>query len=386
MNILFLDQFSDLGGAQHCLLDLIPAVRSAGWQAHVALPGDGRLFSRLDDMGVPTYPIQCGPYSSSRKSSADTLRFACQLPFLIAAIRKLARRLKADLLYVNGPRVLPAAAWCASGRLPLVFHCHNRLEQPSAQRLAGLSIRLARAQVVACCRFAVEPLARYAHGDKIHLVHNGVPPLSDPFPNSSRESFTRIGLVGRIGPEKGQMEFLEAARLLTGILPEAQFIVCGDALFSDPEALHYRRSLDRLAAGLPVKFIGWREDVYQVMAELDVLVVPSAKEPGAPRVVLEAFACGLPVIAFPSGGIPEIVTDGETGFLVNPSTPEALAKRISQLVLEEPQRLRAAAQAAHAAWRERHTRDRYQRQLLRIVAQSLDRRPAHRLPGPRRFA
>ena len=211
MNILFLDQFSDLGGAQQCLLDLIPAVQNAGWQPHVALPGDGRLLSRLGDMGVPTHPIQCGPYSSGRKSSADTLRFACQLPFLIAAIRKLARRLKADLLYVNGSRVLPAAAWCASGRLPLVYHCHNRLEQRSAQRLAGLSIRLARAEVVTCCRFAAEPLTSYTRAVTIHLVHNGVPPSPDPFPNSSRESFTRIGLVGRIGPEKGQMEFLQAA-------------------------------------------------------------------------------------------------------------------------------------------------------------------------------
>ena len=386
MNILFLDQFSDLGGAQQCLLDLIPAVQDAGWQPHVAAPGDGPLFSRLGDMGVPTYPIRCGPYSSGRKSGADTLRFVYQAPFLIAAIRKLARRLHADLLYVNGPRVLPAAAWCASRRLPLVFHCHNRLERGSAQRLAGLSIRLARAEVVTCCRFAAEPLTRYARGDNIHLVHNGVPPSPDPFPNGSRESFTRIGLIGRIGPEKGQMEFLEAARVLTGILPDARFVICGDALFSDPEALHYRRSLDRLAAGLPVKFIGWREDVHQVMAELDVLVVPSIKEPGPTRVVLEAFACGLPVIAFPSGGIPEIVTDGETGFLVNPPTPKALAKRISQLVLEDPQRLREAAKVAHAVWRERYTLERYQRQLLEIVAQSLHRRPADGLPGRDRLA
>ena len=367
MNILFLDQFSDLGGAQQCLLDLIPAVQNAGWQAHVAAPGNGRLFSHLGEMGVPTYPIRCGPYSSGRKSGADTLRFIHQAPFLIAAIRNLTRRLEPDLLYVNGPRVLPAAAWCASRRLPLVFHCHNRLERGSAQRLAGLSIRLAR-------------------GDNIHLVHNGVPPSPDPFPNSSRESFTRIGLIGRISPEKGQMEFLEAARVLAGILPDSRFIVCGDALFSDPEALHYRRSLDRLAAGLPVEFIGWHDDVYQVMGQLDLLVVPSTKEPGAPRVVLEAFACGLPVVAFPSGGIPEVITDGETGFLVDTPTPQALAKRISQLVLEHPQRLSEAAKAAHSAWRERYTLERYQRQLLEIVAHSLDRRPAQGLPGRDRLS
>ena len=364
MNILFLDQFSDLGGAQQCLLDLIPAVQNAGWQAHVAAPGDGPLFGRLRDMGVPTYSIPCGPYSSGRKTGADTLRFACQAPWLVAAIRNLARRVEPDLLYVNGPRVLPAAAWCANRRLPLLFHCHNRLEQRSAQRLAGLALRLARAQVVACCRFAVEPLTRYARGGNIHLVYNGVPPAPDPIVGGNRKKFTRIGLIGRISPEKGQREFLRAARILADVLPDPRFIICGDVLFSDPKAVRYRRSLDRLAAGIPVEFIGWRDDVYQVMRQLDLLVVPSTREPGAPRVVLEAFACDLPVVAFPSGGIPEIVTDGQTGFLVDPKTPEALAKRISQLVLETPQRLSEAAEAAHAAWRERYTLERYQRQLL----------------------
>ena len=66
----------------------------------------------------------------------------------------------------------------------------------------------------------------------------------------------------------------------------------------------------------------------------------------------------------------------ETGFLVEPPTPKALAKRISQLVLENPQRLSEAAKAAHSAWRERYSLERYQRQLLGIVAQSLHRRPA----------
>ena len=68
MNILFLDQFSDLGGAQRCLLDLLPAVRDHGWSAHVAAPGNGALRKQALALGASYEEISSGPYESGRKS------------------------------------------------------------------------------------------------------------------------------------------------------------------------------------------------------------------------------------------------------------------------------------------------------------------------------
>src|SRR5713226_7859843 len=107
MNILFLDQFSDLGGAQRCLLDLLPAVRERGWRAHVAAPGDGCLRSRSVALGAEFHSIRCGPFESGRKSTRDLVRFARELPGLAREIRRIG----AEIVYVNGPRLLPAASF-----------------------------------------------------------------------------------------------------------------------------------------------------------------------------------------------------------------------------------------------------------------------------------
>src|SRR5260370_30814047 len=143
MNILFLDQFSDLGGAQRCLLDLLPAVREGGWRAHVAAAGDGALRARSVALGAEFHSIRCGPYESGRKSPGDLARFARELPRLAREIARLAGETKADVVYVNGPRLLPAASFSAP---PIVFHCHSYLKQRYAAALAGIS--LAEAQII----------------------------------------------------------------------------------------------------------------------------------------------------------------------------------------------------------------------------------------------
>src|SRR5580658_10813617 len=102
MNILCLDQFGELGGAQRCLLDEIPAMTGRGWTVHLAAPG-GQLAGRAATLGATVDPIRCGPYSSGKKTLADMARFAVEAPRLAREIRGLLRRYHADLIYVNGP-------------------------------------------------------------------------------------------------------------------------------------------------------------------------------------------------------------------------------------------------------------------------------------------
>jgi glycosyltransferase involved in cell wall biosynthesis len=147
-------------------------------------------------------------------------------------------------------------------------------------------------------------------------------------------------------------------------------LIAGDVLFNDPSAHSYARSLNQLAAGLPVEFLGWRDDVRTVLRELDILVVPSTREPGTPRVILEAYASRVPVVAFPTGGIPEVVTNGETGFLVEPVSADALATRLVELIRDQPDRLRQAAAAGHAAWQSRFTLERYRREVIAVMTET----------------
>jgi glycosyltransferase involved in cell wall biosynthesis len=368
VNILFVDQFSDLGGAQQCLLDLVPAVQSAGWNAVCAVPGSGRLVEKLRGRGVTVYALPDIPLPAGPKPLLDFVRFGLRAPKLARAISHHVRETAADLLYVNGPRVLPAAAWVArrTGR-PLLFHCHNHLAQRSAVALAGRSLHFCDARVIACCRHAARPLWPYVDPGRLHVIYNGV---GQPVAlRDARSANPRIGVIGRISPEKGQLEFLQAARLLARAHPDCRFLVCGAPLFGDPAAHRYFERVREAAHGLPVDFPGWQDDVNAVLAALDLLVVPSLCEPGAPRVILEAYAARVPVVAFVSGGIPEILHDGETGFLVEPPTPQALAAKLQQL-LDAPEQLREVADGGYEIWKEQFTVERYQREVLAVIGKS----------------
>ena len=118
MRVLLVDQFAELGGAQQCFLDLEPALRAAGWSLEVALPGDGPYSERLRERGavVRTFPI--GQYSNGRKGLAEQLRFAAETPAVARSLRAIVEEVEPELLYVNGPRLLPAAALAARSRTP----------------------------------------------------------------------------------------------------------------------------------------------------------------------------------------------------------------------------------------------------------------------------
>jgi glycosyltransferase involved in cell wall biosynthesis len=365
VNLLFLDQFSDLGGAQQCLLDLIPAVQAAGWVAACAAPGSGRLFEKLRERGVTAHSLPETRLALGTKPLGDFVRFVLHTPGLANHISRLACDSRADLIYVNGPRVLPAAAWVARRTgLPLIFHCHNHLAQRAAVVLAGRALAFANARVIACCQHVARPLWPYVDPGRLRVIYNGVGPAASV--RAARAGAPRIGVIGRISPEKGQLTFVQAARLVADARPECQFVVCGAPLFSDRDAARYFDQVREAAQRLPVAFTGWREDVGQMLASLDLMVVPSLREPGAPRIILEAYAARVPVVAFVSGGIPEILHDGETGFLVEPPTPEALAIRLLEL-LSAPERLREIADTAHGIRKEQFTLERYQREVLEVI-------------------
>jgi glycosyltransferase involved in cell wall biosynthesis len=118
-----------------------------------------------------------------------------------------------------------------------------------------------------------------------------------------------------------------------------------------------------LAEGLPVEFTGWREDVGEVLRELDLLLVPSTSAEATTRVILDAFSAGVPVVAYAVGGIPEIVRDGENGFLARERSPESLAERVKEAMATD---LDWIARRARVEWERRFTLKRYRDEMVMV--------------------
>jgi glycosyltransferase involved in cell wall biosynthesis len=331
MRALFLDQFSDPGGAQQCLLDLLPAMP----KSLVAMPGRGGMFKRVRALGHETATIHCGSW----KGATGAARFLGGIPRLASEIRALARG--CDLVYINGPRLLPAAA-LAGVRTPVVFHSHSWLPPGPVRSLCGWALRKLRARVIASCRYVAEPWRTYANG--IAVVYNGVAGPQRPRPLRPG-SFT-AGCIGRIAPEKGQLEFVEAARLIHRAQPGARFLIVGASMFA---SAGYETVVRAAAQDLPVEFRGWVENVYEALEQIDVLLVPSGPHEATTRVILEAAAAGVPVVAFASGGIPEVLPEASLAHSVEEMAHKALA-------------LPVAAPAA------RFTLERYRAEILGFLA------------------
>ena len=224
--------------------------------------------------------------------------------------------------------------------------------------------------VIACCRYVTAPLR--AAEQRLRVIPNGVADCGFHERTFDAAAGLRIGIVARIAPEKGQAEFLRAAALLAPEFPNSRFVICGAPLFGDQR---YEEEVRRHARGLPVEFLGWRNDIASVLEQLDLLVIASSEE-GLPRVLLEAFSAGVPVVAFPAGGIPEALEDEQTGFLVQPSSAEALAARIRALITGDPTRLREVAHNALRAWERFYDVSHYRRGITNLLAALAPASPA----------
>ena len=157
-----------------------------------------------------------------------------------------------------------------------------------------------------------------------------------------------VGTVGRMVREKGYLELFEAARIIRSSRPNVRFLVVGDRDADKTDAV---TEDEVLAVGGDFVFAGWREDVADLMALMDVFALPSWRE-GMPRSAIEAAASGLPLVLTDIRGCREVARDGIEGLLVPVRDPQRLAEAILRLVDDHALRRRLGTAArARAAGR-----------------------------------
>ena len=269
-------------------------------------------------------------------------------------------------------------AWMA-GR-PLVWHVRDLLGEGEGLGLMRRAARMLRPHIIAISQavgsqFAGLPVA-------VTVIPNGIPVADfapgDPPPNLRRElgltaTDQVVMVVSRLTPWKGHMTLLEALSLLAESWPQLKLVVVGEVAFWEPE---YEQQLKQRAAdlgvGARVVWTGFRADVPDLLRLCDLFVLPSLNEPFG-RAIVEAMAAGRPVVATRSGGVPEIVVDGETGLLVPPEDSPALAQAMAML-LGDPIRAREMGARGLERARTRFSADRVAVEVQDVYQQLLARR------------
>jgi glycosyltransferase involved in cell wall biosynthesis len=153
-----------------------------------------------------------------------------------------------------------------------------------------------------------------------------------------------VGTVGRLEEVKDHGTLLRAFGLVARQNPRAVLLIAGDG----PLRSQLERTVQELGLDARVRFLGHRPDVERVLAALDVFVLSSISE-GLSNTILEAMACGVPVVATRVGGADELIVENETGLLAPARQPETLATAIATLVNDEAARLRMGVAAGERA-------------------------------------
>lgn len=231
----------------------------------------------------------------------------------------------------------------------------------------ALSEKVARARFVAAishfCRSQLMLFSDPRHWDRIAIVHCGIDPRT--YGRTPRDRFAkRVLFVGRLAPVKGGPLLLEAFARALKVHPDATLTIVGDG--TERPALEARAA--RLNLGDAVTFAGYRtqEQVADHLEGSDMLVLPSFAE-GVPVVLMEAMAARLPTIASRVAGVPELVRDGETGFVTPPGDLDTLADRLIRL-MSDPDLCRRMGEAGRAVVEAEHLVDREAHWLARLFS------------------
>ena len=323
-----------MGGAENKLWELVERLNPERFESYIANVGpSGPLEARFSDLGVPIYQCQ-------RRHRFDVMP--------ILKLKKIMRQHKIHIvqntLFWADVVGSMAARWAkvpAVVSWETVTHAGNPYHR-SWQRRAGyrFSMRFAD-RVVAVSHEIKDSLIRERGLPEylIEVIHYGVD-LSKFAPNGKLQdkraelglnsSGLLVGIVARLEEIKGHTDFVEAFARIAANFTDVTAIFVGDG--------SQRAALEKQVADRGIKdrvhFLGIRKDVTELLNAMDVFVLPSIGGEGLPNVVLEAMACGKPVVATQVGGTPEAVHDGENGFIVPPRDIDGLQHALEKILLD----------------------------------------------------
>ena len=330
INILHTIDTTGPGGAESVFLQLIHGLDKERFRSFAAIPGKGWVYDRLVEGGLTPMFINA--------SGSFSVRYLLQLIDII-------RRHDIDIIqsHLFGSNVYCSLAGMICRR-PVISTFHGFVDAEKRDRFLKIKFSLinrgSKNIVFVSDQLRRHYLGMYGlKGEKVLTIHNGVDLAAFRHPDRGKirkelglgRDHILIGSIGNIRPAKGYDHLLRAASLIAKHHPECRFVIAGQGSGALYEGL--LRLKKELGLDDKVHFIGFRDNIHDILSDLDIFVLPSTSE-GFSIVTLEAIASRVPVIVTKSGG-PEEIVDNESGILVSPGDEQELAKAISSLVLDK---------------------------------------------------
>ena len=363
LRVVMLQVSALLGGSDRSLLDLLRAGHRKLFDATVVLPKAGPLCSHLETVGV-RYVIVDQPVALLRQSRS--LRLA-SIPDLIALplvvgpylvrLSAAIRRLRPDVVYTNGIKAhVLSALVCSGRRVGTVWH----MREHWGGRLVGRLADACPERVIANSQSTANRLQKFMRRPgKVVVIHNAVDTdeFSPEGPVAEIEAVQagtlRIGLVGTLVRLKGHKLLLRAMQRVRSEFPSVRCFFVGGAIYDTVGDRAYeaelRRHVDEEGMGGCVVFTGFQRDMAPWYRAMDIVVSASTQPEGFGRTLLEAMACGIPVIGPNAGGIPEFVRQGENGLLYEMGNADGLGAAILTLLRGPALRRRLGAAGRETA-------------------------------------
>ncbi len=353
INLLYVITKLELGGAQKQLLSLISRIDKERFSPFLFTAGDGLLVAEAQS-------IENLKIKKSRFLERPINPFKDILALI--EIYRFIKKNKIEIVHTHSSKAGILGRWAARlAKVKFILHTVHSWSfndyQPLLVRgffiwLEKLTAKFTYKLIVVSDHDKQKGLQnRIGDERKYHLIRYGINYNEFNTSNNIRKKLgidnndLVVGMVSCFKPQKSPLDFIKLASLINQLLPdlEVKFLLTGDGILL--------RQIEKLIFefGLQQKVIlaGWRKDIPEILSAIDIFVLTSSWE-GLPVSVLEAMAASKPVVATYTGGISEIIVEGETGFLVPRRSPDKMAEKLIPLLKDEDLQKSIGLQARHS--------------------------------------